>query len=417
MRIPRDKDRMLWVVLLFVAIVAIGFFIPVSIQQWSGVIIKGGLFLLILVGAYVLLQNLDRVGFSSSKKQEVGEISNTAHVLQSISPTGEWKGFSQAFHWFVLEYLSMLRGALVASYAGYFLRKNESVLVLQSGVDEHGRNDYQGQIHNGTLVQEVIHEKQPVLKGNLDTRPVMDGFADSEIQSFIGVPLRWDDDVLGVLAFGSRTEDCFGEEDVAFLKQAGSILTHIMSVFRRGLRWETDQQVLEIHLEMEKALRQAEDETSALIAFVESIKKLFPFDRVTLSLREGDEGVIHQVYGQIDQLDRGTRFSLDEGLNGWVMKRNAPLLIPDMEKGNYARPRYYQGEDTRHGFRCFLGVPLGRGSQAWGCLSLESKNVEQYGEKGKEMLFTLLIHLEAVLERIYSTSTKSQSNISINRTI
>ena len=49
MRIPRDKDRMLWMVLLFVTIIAIGFFIPVSIQQWSGIIIKGVLFLLNMV--------------------------------------------------------------------------------------------------------------------------------------------------------------------------------------------------------------------------------------------------------------------------------------------------------------------------------------------------------------------------------
>ena len=405
---------MLWVVLLFVTIIAIGFFVPVSIKQWSGMVVKGGLFLLILGGAYVLLQNIDRVGFSFSRRKDDDKTADTEEVLQTVASTGEWKGFSQAFHTFALDYVAMLRGALVATYGGFYLRMDENTLMLQTGVDEHGRNDYQGPVHHPVLIQTVIEEKQPVLKGDLKSNPGMDGFADSGIQSFIGIPLRRDDDVFGVLAFGSRTEECFGDDDVPYLKQAGSILTHIMSVLRRGLHWETDQQVFEIHLEMEKALRATEDETSAVIAFVESIKKLFPVDRVTLSLREGEEGIIRQVYGQIDQLDRGTHFPLGEGLNGWVLKRSAPLLIPDMEKGNYARPRYFQGEDTRHGFRCFLGMPLGRGSQAWGCLSLESKNAEQYGEKGKELLSTLLIHLEAVLERIYSTNTKSQSGLMIN---
>ena len=113
------------------------------------------------------------------------------------------------------------------------------------------------------------------------------------------------------------------------------------------------------------------------------------------------EGEIRFVYGQVDHLDRGTRFPLDGGLNGWLIKRNAPLIIQDIEEGRFIRPRYFADEDSKHGMHAFLGIPLNGGrEQAWGCISLESKQSGQYAAKAKDVLTTLAIPLQLALERL-----------------
>ena len=99
--------------------------------------------------------------------------------------------------------------------------------------------------------------------------------------------------------------------------------------------------------------------------------------------------------------DQGLRFSLNEGLNGWVLKRNTPLLVDDMEEGNYIRPRYSRDEDPKHGLRSFMGIPLGSGQGAWGCLSIESRSVNQYTVKERDVLLTLSIPFQITLERFH----------------
>ncbi len=403
MNSPQNNGRLAWEILVIIPVIAVGFLMPAPQSRIVGLLIKGVLFA-IAVAALVLSQRPGRwTSVLARPREERMRREETIQPLNSeILGKKSWDGFSVAFKQFYVQYLDLIRSAVVASCTGFYL-KSANGLILQAGLDSEGEISPKGSIREGGLVSQVADQKKAVLSGQLSPNTVMDGFTETTVQSFLGVPMLWEDELLGVLAIGSDTPDSFGDEDAEYLTRCARLLTETMSSFHRGLRWEADQHIIRIHREIENDLRSAKDDETAMVAFVDQIRKIFPFDRITLSLREGEEGVIRQVFGQIDAHDRGARFSLDEGLNGWVLKRNAPLLIPDMAKGNYARPRYNQGEDTRHGFRCFLGIPLGRGEMAWGCLSLESKQQDQYGEKGKDVLMQLSRYLEVILEQVYTT--------------
>jgi signal transduction protein with GAF and PtsI domain len=134
--------------------------------------------------------------------------------------------------------------------------------------------------------------------------------------------------------------------------------------------------------------------------FVEQMAKLFPFDRFTVCLADGNEGLIRFVRGQMDQQKPGMRFPLDEGLAGWVIKRKVPLLIPDILHGEYPRPRYLKTESTAHGLHSFLGVPLGREDRFKGCLIMESREPGQYTDKIKDVFHQLADQLDYALDRI-----------------
>ena len=400
MGIQPRKDPLFFVFLLILVTVGIGFFLPVSSGNWLGLVIKCILFILIFLVLYPVFFKTEWIKFSMIKPGTVEEKPPTDTVLEDLSQEGEWKGFGEAFRWYIREFLTVIRSAVVSSYAGFYLQKGEEGLEFQAGESEHGRWDRRVKISEGSLIDQVTKQKSPILEDNLPIGKTLEGLPASKIRSFLGIPLLWEGECVGVLALGGETTESFGEADQDFLIRCGELITQVMALCHRGLRWEMDQEVYHVHLNLEKMLVQAQDEESAVSFFAQEIRKLFVFDRLTLCVKEGEEGIIRCVFGQIDDLDRGCRFSLNEGLTGWVMKRNAPMLLSDMEKGDYVRPRYFRNENSRHGLRSFLGIPLGREDAVWGCLSLESRSVNQYTEKAKEVFTALAVRLYSALERI-----------------
>ena len=395
-RLRNDQTVSVFLLLLFT--VALGFFLPATTS--GGLIAKIILFVLFLVLLYFIVFGSEGMKFLLKNITARAPDATTDAIPEEVPEDSQWSGFGDAFRVYVQELLSVIRSAVVASCAGFYVQRGNEGLEFNAGENEHGRWNRRMFIDEGSLVDHVAKQKVPILEDNLPIGTSMEGLPNSEIRSFLGVPLIRDDEIVGVLTLGSDATQSFGEADQEFLIRCGGLLTHGMAVCRRGLRWEMDQEVFRVLIKLQSLLARTKDEEGAVSSFVQEIRKLFSFDRFTLCVKEGNEGVIRHVYGQVDDFDRGTRFLLNEGLNGWIIKRNAPMIIADIEKGDYIRPRYFRDEYSKHGLRSFLGVPLGRGEEAWGCLSLESRLVNQYSEKGKDVLSLLAEYLYSTLERI-----------------
>jgi GAF domain-containing protein len=229
----------------------------------------------------------------------------------------------------------------------------------------------------------------------------MSGRPGTEVRSFLGAPLCARDDVVGVLAIGSEAPDDFGEADLAMAAQVADLITEVMYAYRQGLEEEIEGKVFKVHLDFIRRLKTSEGEEELVTHFTQCLMRLFRFDRFTLNLRaeRGEEGVIQFVQGQMDGLTPGIRFPLDEGLSGWVLKRNTPLIIADIGEGDYLRPRYFKGENNKHGLRSFIGIPLGDAGNAWGCFSLESRRPGQYGDKARDVLINFATQFELAFQR------------------
>ncbi len=398
----RKKPPILISVILLLA-VAVGFFLPVSQQILTGLLIKGLLFIGIALFVYFFgISPATALWPSQSDDDELafdvlGQSSEEEHDDTS------WDGFSSAFKQFVVAFLHVIRNAIVADCAGFYLQKGTRGIEFQAGNSESGNDTNRSFVMENDLTSLVVRNREAIIEGNLPIGTTLSGIPGSDIRSFLGVPVKRQDKVIGVLALGSEATDGFGEEDQDFLDRCGGLISHVMTICHRGLQSETDQVVAQIHLELARVIQKVEDEESAILCFVQYIRRLFLFDRLTLCFRQNEQGVIGHVYGQVDNFDRGHCFPLEEGLNGWVIRRKIPLVIADIEQGEYIRPRYCRNEDGRHGLHAYLGIPLGRGEQAWGCLSIESRDSDQYSERSREVLESLAVHFESALDRIRMT--------------
>ena len=93
--------------------------------------------------------------------------------------------------------------------------------------------------------------------------------------------------------------------------------------------------------------------------------------------------MIKKVIGQQDDFGENVEFPLEEGLTGWVISKNKPYIIEDLEKGEYFIPRYNKNEKSNYGFRSFLGIPIKVEDKIFGAITLEHQITRKYGEKEK----------------------------------
>jgi len=386
-----------WIPLILLVVVAVGFFVPFSRSQFIGILIKGVLFIAVFVLIYGLFYRSGRADIRSKRVEAESEVDDQ---IKDDESDQQWIGFGKAFRQYYQEFLEIVRQAFVASGAAFYLKRGSQDLEFQIGITEQDCFDQKMLVQANSLASHVMDRKHSFIEGRLALGTHLTGIQGFEIRSFLGTPLIWNKEIVGVLAIGSDTEDNFSEDDQTFLERCADLLTQMMMVYRQGLRWEIEQKIYQVHLNAEKAVQDAPDEENAILAFVEQVKQLFHFDRFTFCVKEGEQGVIRFVVGQIDDLDRGETFPLDDGLNGWILKRGSTKIVEDLSASQVARPRYHKSERQDHGLRSFIGIPLIRENETWGCITLESQKDSQYGEWTQKVLCNLIMHLQTTIERI-----------------
>jgi len=397
--LSREKRSFL-LFLSIVILIGVGFFLPLSDRSLMGYVLKSIVFILVIVLIYStslgnLIGEADRNRDSDlvQRRGLVGDFSE-------LEEQEDWTGFGNAFEKYYRTFLPVVRSAVVGSSIGLYFMKGKDQLEFQAGEDNSGYLMQKLRVEEGDLVEQVAVQNSPIIEPDLPDGYFLPGIPDTILHSFLGIPLNLKNRVVGVLAVGSSALEGFSYEDQEFVIRCGKLLTEVMAAYHQGMRCEIDMEVARMHIELEKKLSSVNDEEVAVSHFIYYLKRIFPYDRFSWCIREGEQGVIKYVDGKLDQLGKGTRFPLEEGLNGWVIKRNTPLVIADIEEGDYTRPRYFKDEYTRHGLHSFLGIPLGGEDSAWGVLSIESVSKNQYTEKEKDVFSSIAIPFKIAIERI-----------------
>ncbi|HHS12347.1 MAG TPA: GAF domain-containing protein [bacterium] len=391
MKYDTPKTMTAWIYLGLLVLVGIGFFIPVSKDIWLGFMGKGFLFIVVMIAGYFLYVNARNRLNGRTDTQQVKQALEGDDSIQAL-------GFGDAFEGVTLDLLKIIRSTLVGTVVGFYLIKNNGSF-LEIGETENRLIRGPLPVQTGDLADMVLQTGRTVLEGNVNPAH-FPALPDMAIRSFVGVPLYRGERLLGVLAMGSDAVESFGRSHQDFLQRCGDILIQMMSVCHAGLNEEMKNRFHQILDELESNLMEAETVEEAAVLFSGILKRVISFDRFSLSLIKEGKGWVQFSDGISDGMGLGVPFPLDEGLNGWVMKRNQPLLIENIVEGNFIRPRYYQNENQSHGIHTFMGFPLGSEEKAWGCVSIESRNPNQFGKRQKELVERFVIPFQLTLERI-----------------
>jgi len=154
-------------------------------------------------------------------------------------------------------------------------------------------------------------------------------------------------------------------------------------------------------LKLAKQLNRATSEQACLELISNHLIDHFEASKLTIALRKSEEemATIEKSVGLDDPFKQGYEFSLNEGLNGWVILKNKPYLIDNIDKGEYFIPRFVRSEKTNYSLRSFLSVPIQAENGALGMITLEDKTENKYTEKDKHSLMQFADILATALGR------------------
>lgn len=206
--------------------------------------------------------------------------------------------------------------------------------------------------------------------------------------------------------FDSDITENFNTDDTTTI---GRIIQNINTITFEALKsFELNKTCLFLDnkFQIAEKLNTAKNTDECLEYFCDFIINNFEASKLTIGMKKGydsQSAVIKKAIGTDDPYKSGYEFPLDEGLNGFVILKDKPHLIEDIEKGEYFVPRFSKEEKTNYGLRSFLSVPIDINSNAIGMVTLEHKLENKYNLDDKKTLLNYSTILANALYRFEKT--------------
>lgn len=387
-----------WLGIALLLLTFMGMFVADVVRGSLSLLIKTLTFIIFVIVLYALVAREEKVemAFAKGKQKASIPVPQRDNVDTVVNFTEKLAGFCR-------EILDIIKTTFFAHSAMVFLLDKEADLLRLEYMTGESENLVEGDSIGTGLPATVLKTKNPVMEGDLPTESLATDYYRQKvgIRSFLGVPLLAHDTVFGVLAVDSKVQGAFGQEDCTLLQSYASLLSNLIATLSERQKLDFMENVATTYYDLSIILRNDSTCEQLLDALAEACKRIFHFDRLTISLKIGDqnEATIKKVVGQVDDFPEGYRFDLYGGLNGWLLLKNKPLVLPDTEKGEFFRPRYSKEEKTNFGLRSFLGVPIAYREETLGAVTLESKKPLEYKESDQRILLTLVGFIALALHR------------------
>jgi len=252
--------------------------------------------------------------------------------------------------------------------------------------------------HNGILIENTLLDADRILPfyGDKNYKP----------QAFLAFSTEFHTEEKLYWIFDADTNDFFNREDIPVILSINHSVQTLLELALREKKLEDFYKYEQDKLEVAKKMNYVLDLDSAVEAYSEFLIRQFEATKLTIAFRlEDNKAKIHKSIGLEDPFKKGYEFVLDEGLNGWVIMKNKPYLIDNIDKGDYFIPRFSRSEKTNYGLKCFLSVPIEVEGNAMGLVTLEHKQENKYQEQDKERLKTFT---EIFAQTIYRIKTEEK---------
>jgi transcriptional regulator with GAF, ATPase, and Fis domain len=330
------------------------------------------------------LQNYTPPGPKSDIDIEIKEDISFLGVLNKDSRTQE----------FIKAQFEILNNILVAENGWIFYKNNPETMVSITNV--YGRIEKSTEDPEKTypitgLMQILDADDKVLIENNLNNdTPLLSYYLNMAYKpfSFIGIPLHLFGEEKLFFVFDSPNKDHFNHEDKDLVEKIRET-TRIFLINRmKGYTLLSSLRSKDSLLEFAITLNGSKTVSHAINKLAEYVSELFEATRMTICLRksESESAIIKKVVGQTNDIDENFEFPLDQGLTGWVIGKNKPYLIEDLEKGEYFIPRYTKDEKTNFGLRSFIGIPLQTTEKVYGALTLEHITPGKFTENDKHRI-------------------------------
>ncbi len=226
-----------------------------------------------------------------------------------------------------------------------------------------------------------------------------------EPKSFLGIRSSIDDTFRFYWLFDADVVDFFNDEDRPVLHKINETILAFVHQVLLAEHASLEQIQASKLLTLSRKLLGIHTINGAVDIFTDFLINEFQASKLTLAFRTNfdltsQQGVIYYAVGLEDPFQKGDVFPLEEGLNGWVILKNRPYLLDDIDKGEYFIPRFNRSEKSNYGLRSFLSVPIHRDEAAVGMITLEDKDANKFTQEDKKRLIDFAGIFSGVINRL-----------------
>lgn len=233
------------------------------------------------------------------------------------------------------------------------------------------------------ILSKIVQKSEPELLSNISPTAEADviRYYDKPqgIRSFVGVPLFYENNLIGILAMDSKMDDAFGIETIYSLGRFVRVITMIIQIFEEKHSDVISQNRLKALLNLIGPESDFESEEGVFNAIQSSLKDLIEWDVFTFVYFKPVEKrfeVVKVVNNTtLKYIGQGLQVDLSSTIVGKAVATGLAVKIDEMTSENYKR--FTKNEDlTLDG--SFLAIPIVYSNQNFGVLCFESLKKSHY---------------------------------------
>ncbi len=280
------------------------------------------------------------------------------------------------------------------------LKNNTSTTAYEAGIDVPGRRAGDITPLAGTVTEEVTRKRSSLLiRDNMDEVarrfPSLLPTFQAGLRSLIFVPLISKDQVIGVLSLRASKPNAYTEMDLRLAERVGN---QIAGAIDNAQLFNERKQAEEALLRSEEEAKQLAQENAIMAEigriisstlniekvyeqFVEEVKKLIPFDRITINKINPKENTFVVLYNAGPHVaDRGVgdAVHLAGTATEWVTQHRSSLSILEENREEMLGRIPGMLPIFKAGFRSMMLIPLISKDQVIGTLALQSVKQNAY---------------------------------------
>jgi HD-GYP domain-containing protein (c-di-GMP phosphodiesterase class II) len=264
--------------------------------------------------------------------------------------------------------------------ASYGLSEGESNLVIPADFGMAGK---------------VLKTREAILLANTDQEPDYRQLLESQrIRSAIFAPLKWREEVYGVIFAGNQQKESLNENDCNLLSALA--VQAALAIHNSRLYADLEDRIGELHaiFEIDKAITSAIDLETVLQQIVQMSIGLLDARISSLMLldEEKDELVIAAAHGLSEEYIHKGPIRVGESIAGQVIQSGRPIAVDDISEGSGHK---YADQARVEGLCSLLSVPLSLKDRVIGVLNIYTEEPHIFSPH-EINLFTSLANQAAI---------------------
>ncbi len=272
---------------------------------------------------------------------------------------------------------------------------NEEKLILVQGFSssELFISDTVINVERGLYRQIILERKSVLIKDFVQSSDELGYYrSDVRVSSVMIAPILILDRVEGIFVV-DRKHDSFTDEDKILFDEATKGIGFLISMLRLYEKERYESKYLSSIAELARRLQRGLELKTIVSDTVRSFKSVLNCDE--LSIASVDELNNQGTVLESTYLKENTKFGLEEGLVGLIVRHRNYIMKEDLSEGNLTVLK--KGEKKNRG--SFLGVPVKGDNEVLGVIWLEDHRKKRFGEEDVEALHILASQLTLAWQR------------------